>query len=127
MLQTIGNILWLVLGGLFLGIGYILGGIVICITIIGIPFGLKAIQFGWGMLTPFGRTVVPKEDTGCVALGLNVIWLILFGWELAIAHIISGLLTAITIIGIPFAQQHFKLVPVALFPFSYELTNMATE
>ena len=123
-MRLIGNILWLVLGGFLIALGYILGGLLICVTIVGIPFGLKAIQFGLSMLTPFGKETVPAENSGCVSLALNIIWLIFFGWEIAIAHLLSGLLLAITIIGLPFAQQHFKLVPVALFPFSYQLNAM---
>ena len=121
-MSLIGNIIWLVFGGFLAGLGYILGGLLICLTIIGIPLGLKAIRFGFMVMLPFGKSVVPTErGEGCLALAFNIIWLVLFGWEIALAHLAFGIAFGITIIGIPFALQHFKLVPVALFPFSYKL------
>jgi uncharacterized membrane protein YccF (DUF307 family) len=120
--STLGNIIWLIFGGLITALGYILGGLILCITIIGIPFGLQAIKLGVATLTPFGKSVTTKErGEGCVALFFNAIWLIVFGWEIALAHILSGVVLAITIIGIPLAKQHFKLIVVALLPFSYRL------
>lgn len=121
-MSLIGNIIWLIFGGFIAGLGYILGGLVLCLTIIGLPLGLKAIRFGFMVMLPFGKTVQPTErGEGCIALAFNIIWLLLFGWEIALAHLAFGLAFGITIIGIPFAMQHFKLVPVALFPFSYKL------
>lgn len=121
-MSTLGNIVWLIFGGLITALGYMLGGLILCITIIGIPFGLQAINLGIATLTPFGKTVTPKpRGEGCIAMLFNALWLILFGWEIALAHIISGAVLAITIIGLPFARQHFKLVIVALLPFSYRL------
>lgn len=122
-MSTLGNITWLILGGFFTGLGYIIGGLAICLTIIGIPMGLKAIQFGFSMMTPFGKVATAKSEQGCLAGALNIVWLLLFGWELAILHAVFGLIWGITIIGIPFARQHFKLVPIALLPFSYELDS----
>ncbi|QPC84131.1 YccF domain-containing protein [Phototrophicus methaneseepsis] len=125
-MSAVGNILWLVFGGFFTGLGYILGGLIICLSIIGIPFGLKAIQFGASLMTPFGKSTVPREGgQGCLALFFNIAWLVLFGWEIAALHIAFGLVLAVTIVGLPFAQQHFKLVPVALLPFSYKLERLA--
>ena len=124
-MNTLGNLIWLVFGGLFTSLGYIIGGLAICLTIIGIPFGLKAIQFGISLLTPFGKATTPAESQGCLTLGLNIIWVVLFGWEIALLHLAFGIVLGITIVGIPFAQQHFKLVPVALLPFSYRLERMA--
>ncbi len=121
-MSLLGNIIWLIFGGFFAGLGYIIGGLILCITIIGIPFGLQAIRLGLATFTPFGKTVEQKPGgQGGIALIFNILWLVLFGWEIALAHIIGGLILAITIIGIPFAKQHFKLVQVALFPFSYQL------
>jgi len=121
-MSLIGNIIWLIFGGFLAGLGYILGGLLLMLTIIGIPFGLKSIQLGKSTLTPFGKEVVEAESHGgCLQLIFTIIWVILFGWEIAIAHLLGGLLLAITIIGIPFAKQHFKLIPVALFPFIYNL------
>lgn len=121
-MTLLGNIVWFIFGGVFAAIGYLLGGLILCITIIGIPFGLVAFQLAGAVLTPFGKHVEAKPGgEGCLALVFNILWLVLFGWEIALVHLFFGLLLAITIIGLPFAQQHFKLVPVALFPFSYRL------
>ena len=126
-MSFIGNIIWFIFGGFIAGLGYIIGGLALCITIIGIPLGLKAIGFGFTVMTPFGKAVQPTDGgDGCLALVFNIIWLLLFGWEIALVHIAAGLALGITIIGIPFAIQHFKLVPVALFPFSYKLTRDTT-
>lgn len=121
-MSLIGNIIWLIFGGLLAGLGWIIGGLVLCITIIGIPWGIKSIQFGFQVMTPFGKEPVQTSGgSGCIAMLMNIIWLVLFGWELALVHIFFGLILAITIVGIPFARQHFKLVPIALLPFSYKL------
>ena len=121
-MSFIGNIIWLIFGGFLAGLGYILGGLVLCLTIVGIPFGMKSIQLGLANFTPFGKEVVEsKTDSGCLQLVFSIIWIVLFGWEIAITHLISALILAITIVGIPFAKQHFKLIPVALFPFIYNL------
>lgn len=121
-MSVIGNIIWLIFGGLIAGLGYILGGLLLCLTIIGIPFGLRVINIGIATLAPFGKTVVPRErGDGCLPLGFNVIWILLFGWEIALAHLISAGVLTITIIGIPFAKQHLKLIPVSFAPFSFDL------
>jgi uncharacterized membrane protein YccF (DUF307 family) len=120
--SLLGNIIWLIFGGLLTGLGYILGGLALCLTIIGIPFGLKAIRIGVATLAPFGKQVIPDErGEGLLPLILNVIWILLFGWEIALAHLVSAGILAITIIGIPFAKQHFKLIPVSFAPFSFRL------
>jgi uncharacterized membrane protein YccF (DUF307 family) len=121
-MSFIANLVWLIFGGLLTGLGYIIGGLLLCLTIIGIPFGLQAMQYGVAVFAPFGKTVTPKPGGQAgLALLFNIIWLLLFGWEIALAHILGGIVLGITIIGIPFAKQHFKLVQVALFPFSYRL------
>jgi uncharacterized membrane protein YccF (DUF307 family) len=121
-MSLIGNIIWLIFGGLIAGLGYIIGGILLCLTIIGIPFGLQAMQLGVATLAPFGKEVVQGgRREGCLVLIFDVLWLVLFGWEIALAHLAGALILAITIIGIPFAKQHLKLVPVALLPFTYKL------
>lgn len=121
-MSVIGNIIWLIFGGLIVALGYLIGGILLCVTIIGIPFGIQAMKLAAAALTPFGKEVVQVErESGRLALIFDIIWLFLFGWEIALAHLVGALLLAITIIGIPFARQHLKLVPVALFPFTYEL------
>ncbi len=115
------NLLWLIFGGLLSGLGYILGGMILCITIIGIPFGMQSIRLGLATLTPFGKEVREIENSGMFRLLFDVVWILLFGWEIALAHILSAAVLFVSIIGIPFALQHVKLVPVALFPFGKEL------
>lgn len=121
-MSLLGNIIWLIFGGLPAAIGYFVGGLALCLTIVGIPFGLVSLRMAGAVLSPFGKTVVPSpRGQGCLATAFNIIWLLIFGWGIALAHIIGGLLLAITIVGLPFARQHFKLVQIALFPFSYRL------
>lgn len=121
-MSLLGNILWLIFGGFLAGMGYIIGGLLLCLTIIGIPFGLQSIRIGVANFAPFGKEIVDANRTGgCLGLVFDIIWVVLFGWEIALAHLISAGIMAITIVGIPFAVQHVKLIPVALFPFNYEL------
>ena len=121
-MSCFGNAIWLIFGGFLSGLGYIVGGLLTCLTIIGIPFGAQSIKLGAATMTPFGREIVPAENAGgTLEVIFNMIWAILFGWEIAIAHLVHGLLLAITIVGIPFAKQHFKLIPLALFPFGKAL------
>lgn len=121
-MSFLGNVIWLLFGGFVTGMGYILGGLAMCLTIIGIPFGVQSIKLGVAALTPFGREIVVTERaSGFVAVVFDALWLILFGWEIALVHLGHALILAITIIGLPFAKQHLKLVPLALFPFGREL------
>lgn len=121
-MSFIGNVIWLVFGGLPAAFGYFIGGILFCVSIIGIPFGTASLRLAGGVLSPFGKTLVSRpQGQGIVATVFNVLWLVLFGWGIALAHVTGGLILAVTIVGLPFAKQHFKLIPVALFPFSYEL------
>lgn len=121
-MSLIGNILWLVFGGFIAGMLYILGGLLLCVTIIGIPFGLQTIKIGMATFAPFGKEVVESpRANGFIPLLFNIIWALLFGWEIAIAHLTSALILGITIIGIPFAKQHLKLVIVSLLPFGHDL------
>ena len=120
-MNLLGNIFWLIFGGFFSGMGYILGGIFTCLTIIGIPFGIQSIKLGVATLTPFDKAIHTREDSGGVLETLfNIIWAILFGWEIAVTHLTSALILGITIIGLPFAIQHIKLIPLALLPFGKE-------
>ena len=121
-MTLLGNIIWLIFGGFFASIGYMFGGLAMMLTIIGIPFGIQSIKIGVANLTPFGKRVVVTEDAGSLLnIIFNIIWLIFFGWEIALIHLFSGILLAITIIGIPFAKQHFKLISLALVPFGRRL------
>ncbi|MCG8456724.1 MAG: YccF domain-containing protein [Holophagales bacterium] len=117
-MSLLGNIIWLIFGGLLSGLAYILGGLVLCLTIIGIPFGWANIKLGLATFAPFGKKLVTdEEDGGCLKILFNVIWLVFFGWEIALLHLVHALILTITIIGIPFARQHIKLIPLSLFPF----------
>lgn len=117
-MNAIGNVLFFVLGGFVIVFGYLLGGVVLCLTIVGIPFGMQAFKLARAVAMPFGTRVVERESaSGCTAVVLNVIWVILPGVELAVTHLILGIVLGVTIVGIPFARQHFKLVPLALIPF----------
>jgi uncharacterized membrane protein YccF (DUF307 family) len=121
-MSLLGNIIWLVFGGFISAIGYIIGGITTCLTIIGIPFGLKAIEIGIATFAPFGKTIVEKPTAGSTLTFIfNLIWVVFFGWAIALNHLIWGILLAITIVGLPFAKQHFKLMVLALLPFGREL------
>lgn len=123
-MSLIGNIIWLIFGGLLAGLGYIIGGVMLCVTIIGIPFGLQAIKIGVATFAPFGKKVVEREGAnGVLPILFNLIWIVLFGWEIAIAHLIHAAILAITIIGIPFAKQHVKLIPLSLLPFGREMVE----
>jgi uncharacterized membrane protein YccF (DUF307 family) len=124
-MSLLGNIIWLIFGGFLSGLGYIIGGLGICLTIIGIPFGIQAIKLGIATLTPFGKEVVQSENAGKpLPLIFNVIWVFLFGWEIALSHLIHGAILAITIIGLPFAKQHFKLLIVSILPFGHDLRDI---
>ncbi|MEM0979429.1 MAG: YccF domain-containing protein [Cyanobacteria bacterium P01_H01_bin.58] len=125
-MSLLGNIIWLIFGGLFSGIGYIVGGLSTCLTIIGIPFGIETIKVGFATLTPFGREIskTPEADSTLVLI-LNVIWIAVFGWAIALNHLLWGVLLAITIIGLPFAKQHFKLMMLALFPFGRRFESVS--
>jgi uncharacterized membrane protein YccF (DUF307 family) len=117
-MNTLGNLIWLIFGGLLSAIGYLVGDLVLCFTIIRIPFGLQCFKLAGLVLWPFGKTVVNSStSSGCLSLLLNIIWILSAGLWLALGHILFGILFFITIIGIPFAKQHFKLVEVSLMPF----------
>jgi uncharacterized membrane protein YccF (DUF307 family) len=116
-MRTVLNIIWLVLCGFWMAVLYVIAGIVMCVLIITIPFGLQAFKLAGFMLWPFGRTVVRRPEAGAGSAIGNVLWVVLVGWELAIAHLVTAFLLAITIIGIPLALANLKLVPISLLPF----------
>lgn len=121
-MSFIGNILWLLFGGIILALLWAIAGILVCLTIIGIPFGLQCFKFAGFVLWPFGRQVVIGEF-GVGGLIGNILWILLLGWELSIAHLITGIIFCITIIGIPFGLQHFKLAMLAILPFGAKIIN----
>jgi uncharacterized membrane protein YccF (DUF307 family) len=124
MLSLILNVLWFILGGFAAGLAWMVGGVVMAITIVGLPWVPAVFRIGLFAFAPFGRHVVPREivngradlGTGAVGLVLNVIWFVFAGWYIALAHLVIGVLQAVTVIGIPFALQHFKLAGLALAP-----------
>jgi uncharacterized membrane protein YccF (DUF307 family) len=120
-MRLIGNVLWFVLAGLWLAIGYLFAALVMFIFIITIPFALQAVKLAVFALWPFGRTVLERPDAGAPSLIGNILWLILAGWWLALGHLVTGILLCITIIGIPLGLGNFKLIPISLWPFGREI------
>ena len=117
-MRIIGNILWLILGGLPVSLGYFIAGLLYCVTIIGIPFGYQLWKFGIFSLWPFGTEVVDGNNAGgCLSIFMNILWILLGWWEIAAVHLVCGLICCITIIGIPFGLQHFKIALLSLTPF----------
>ena len=122
-MSLIGNILWILFGGgIVICFEYLVGGLILCATVVGIPFGLKCIDIGIQSLLPFGKQIVVEPAAeGCVTTGLNVVWLVFAGIWIAITHVALALALAVTIIGIPFAIQHLKLAVISLTPFGKSL------
>lgn len=118
------NVLWVVLAGFWLCVAYVGAGIVQCMTIIGIPFGIQSFKLAGFALWPFGRVVVPRPDrsAGLSCVG-NVLWFVLAGFWLAIAHAVTGIALCITVIGIPLGLANFKLIPLALAPFGRQIVT----
>jgi uncharacterized membrane protein YccF (DUF307 family) len=118
------NILWFILGGFLISLAYILGGILLCLTIIGIPFGIQCFKLSILGIAPFGQEIRETEPPGgCIAVVMNVIWIILPGLELALIHLFLAAFFAITIIGLPFAAQHLKLTRLAILPFGFRVVE----
>ena len=123
-MNFLGNLIWLIFGGLVIAIEYFIGSIILMITIVGIPFGLQTLKMASLSLWPFGRdTVVHTRASGCLYIIMNIIWLITGGIWIAITHAIFGTILCITIIGIPFGLQHFKLTAIALSPFGRDIIS----
>jgi len=123
-MRLILNILWFVLCGLWMAIGYAIAALICFILIITIPFGVASLRIALFALWPFGRTVVKRPGAGTGSAIGNVIWFVLCGWWLALGHIITGALLCLTIIGIPFAIANFKLIPVSLMPFGRDVVTL---
>jgi uncharacterized membrane protein YccF (DUF307 family) len=115
-MKVLGNIIWIIFGGFATALEYFMGGLTLCCTIIGIPFGFQLFKLGLLALLPFGKETRSSEG-GCVTTLLNIIWLFTGGLVTALTHLFFGVLLAITIVGLPFAKQHFKLTKMALLPF----------
>ena len=124
-MSLIGNIVIFIFGGFVIFLGYVLGGILLCLTIIGIPFGLMCFRLAGSVIAPFGREVRETEPPGgALTLIMNIIWIILPGLELAIMHLVLALFFALTIVGFPLAVQHMKMVPMALLPFGHVMRDI---
>ncbi len=123
-MKTLGNIIWLLFGGIFIAIEYFAASLALFITIIGIPFGLQTLKLGILALWPFGRQIkLEPGNPGCLSTVMNIIWFCIGGVWICLSHIIFGLIFAITIIGIPFAKQHFKLASLSLTPFGRQIIS----
>ncbi|HHX44624.1 MAG TPA: YccF domain-containing protein [Chloroflexi bacterium] len=117
-MSLLGNLLWIILGGVIVALLYLIGGLVLCLTIVGIPFGVQLIKLSLLALAPFGKEVNTEGSaSGLLEIVMNVLWWIFGGVEAAIVHLVLALVLAITIVGLPFAKQHLKLVKLALVPF----------
>ena len=122
-MKFIGNLLWIIFGGLLISLYYALIGLLFCITIVGIPFGVQLFKMAGLALWPFGHDVSPgPNDTGCLSILMNIIWIVFGGIEIALMHVGLGIAFCITIIGIPFGTQHFKMALLALMPFGKEIS-----
>jgi uncharacterized membrane protein YccF (DUF307 family) len=117
------NVLWLVFGGLFLALGYAIAGLVCFLLIVTIPFGVAAFRMANYALWPFGREVVRRPDAGVASAIGNILWVVLFGWWLALGHIATAIAQFVTIIGIPLGLANLKLVPISLFPLGAEIRD----
>ncbi|HWB93601.1 MAG TPA: YccF domain-containing protein [Puia sp.] len=121
-MNFIGNLIWLIFGGLAAALGYVIGGCVLCLTIVGIPWGLQCFKLASLELWPFGRQVVPTNNSmGCLTVLFNIIWLICGGLYTAVVHLFCAAILFLTIIGIPFARQHLKLMELSLMPFGKQV------
>lgn len=117
-MSILGNLIWLIFGGFVAAMGYLIGGIVLCCTVVGIPWGLQCFKIAGLVLWPFGKKVVSDgSGTGCLSILCNIIWLLCGGLFTACTHIVFGILLCITFIGIPWGLQHFKLIEISLMPF----------
>lgn len=125
-MRTLGNVLWLLLGGLGMALGYLMAALFALVFIVTIPFAIPAMRLALFSLWPFGRTLVRKPDAGGASTVGNILWVVLFGWWLALGHLVSALFLAITIVGIPFAVAHTKLAVTALWPFGTEVVPIST-
>ena len=121
-MKFLGNIIWLVFGGIIIAAEYLISSILLMVTIVGIPFGIQTLKLAVLSLWPFGSEIrIAQNNSGCLSTFMNIIWFFIGGIWIALTHLIFGVLFAITIIGIPFAMQHFKLAGLALTPFGREI------
>ena len=120
-MRLILNVIWLVLCGLWMALAYVLAGIVCCVLIITIPFGIACFRIAGYVLWPFGRQIAPRAGAGAGAMIGNIIWIVLFGWWLALGHLVTGVALCLTIIGIPLGLASFKIIPISLMPLGVQI------
>lgn len=121
-MNILGNIIWLIFGGIVIAVQYLIGSLALFVTIVGIPFGVQTLKMAALAIWPFGRyTVVHSRASGCLYIIMNLVWLLFGGIWIALSHAVFGLILCITIIGIPFGLQHFKLTAIALSPFGRDI------
>ena len=123
-MRLVLNVIWFVLAGLWMALGYAVAALICFILIITIPFGIAALRIAVFALWPFGRTVVRRPDAGLASGIGNVVWFVLCGWWLALGHLVTGVLLCLTIIGIPLGLANFKLIPVSLMPFGRDIVDV---
>jgi uncharacterized membrane protein YccF (DUF307 family) len=124
-MNLLGNIIWLVFGGLVIAVEYLISSLLMMATIVGIPFGIQTLKLAGLALWPFGKeTRVVTSSSGCLSTLMNIIWILVGGIWISLSHVFFGLILAITIIGIPFAKQHFKLAVLAMTPFGREIIEV---
>ena len=117
-MKLLGNIIWILFGGLYIALYYFMFGLLLCLTVVGIPFGLQLMKMAGFALWPFGHEVqAGPQDSGCLSVCMNILWIIFGGIEIALTHLGLGVMFCVTIIGIPFGLQHFKMALLALVPF----------
>jgi uncharacterized membrane protein YccF (DUF307 family) len=120
-MNLILNVIWLILCGLWMAIGYVIAGVLCFILIITIPFGIASFRIAGYVLWPFGQTIQPRHSAGVGSVIGNLLWIILFGWWLALGHLITGIALCITIIGIPLGLANFKIIPISLVPLGVQI------
>jgi uncharacterized membrane protein YccF (DUF307 family) len=125
-MRTIGNVLWFLLAGWWLALAYAVAGVLACVLIVTIPFGIASFRLAGYALWPFGRRVVVHRGAGVPSVLGDIVWIVLFGWELFLAHIVAGLLLMITIVGIPFGIASIKLSVLALVPLGTRVVDSDT-
>ncbi len=118
------NVIWLVLSGFWMAIGYAVAGIVAFVLVVTIPFGIASFRMANYALWPFGRTVLRRSDAGVASALGNVLWVVLFGWWLALGHVVTGFLLCITVIGVPLGVANFKMIPIALLPLGRKIVRI---
>ena len=123
-MRLILNVIWFVLAGLWIAIGYAFAALICFILIITIPFGVVSLRIGMFALWPFGRTIVRTQGAGAGSAIGNVLWFLLCGWWLALIHLVTGVLLCLTLIGIPLGLANFKLIPISLTPFGREILSI---